>query len=200
MQTLASAATPALAPELLGARAPERVALRQLVTTGELRLVLKFADAREYTNSIGALTRVPGAPVWLLGIYAWEGTAVPLVDLAAWAQRTNPAPWTAWREGETAGATAVKGGLHALRFGEGAGVWAIRVSQAPSVFDPNRNAAEPFSNNLPLQVSSSNGRLMAHLEQLWRLSTDSFALQVRWNNVHAALLQELSGAGAASAV
>lgn len=190
-------------PPTSGAPDSARQPLRQLVAAGDLRLVLQFADAREYTDQIGALTRVPGAPAWLLGVYASEGAAVPLVDLAAWAQRSEPAPWKAWREDDvqaaTPFATSQKGMLHALRFGEGTDAWAIRMSQSPSVFDPNRHAAMPFSNRLPLHVSAVHGGLMVHAEQIWQLAPGSMALQVRWKNVHAALLQDLSGASAAGA-
>jgi hypothetical protein len=185
--------------------AAPRLALRQLVSAGRLRLVLQFVDSREYVDHVGALTRLPGAPAWLLGVFASEGAAVPLVDLAAWAQRSLPAPWTVARD--TSGGADLhhavpqaKGILRALRFGEGASAWAIRVSQAPSVFDPNQVTAQPVSNRLPLAVSSANGNLMQHAEQIWLLRADSVALQVRWKEVHAALLQELSGAGAAGAV
>ncbi len=184
------------------AHAP-RQALRQLVSAGSLRLVLEFADSREYIDQIGALTRIPGAPSWLLGIFSSEGAAVPLVDLAAWAQRSNPATWTASREtGAAPGmhAASAKGSLRALRFNEGASVWAIRVSQAPSVFDPNTAKAQPVSTRLPLAVSSVNGNLMQHAEQAWLLDKDSVALQVRWPAIREMLLQELSGAGAAGAV
>lgn len=179
-----------------------RAALRQLVAAGSLRLVLQFADTREYFDQIGALTRLPGAPAWLLGIFASDGMAVPLVDLAAWAQRSEPAPWTV--SSDTArviheSAPKAKEALRALRFGEGASAWAIRLSQAPSIFDPTRSAAQPVSSRLPLAVSSVNGRLMEHAEQAWSLGQNKVALQVRWQKVYAELLQELSGAGAAGA-
>jgi CheW-like domain len=200
MQVDASSAMPV---EPGGMAQGPRLALRQLVSAGSLRLVLEFADSREYVDQITAVTRIPGAPPWLLGIFSSEGAAVPLVDIAAWAQRSSPEPWTASQAtlalpGLPQGGT--KGGLRALRFNDGARAWAIRVSQAPSVFDPNAATMQPISTRLPLAVSSVNGNLMPHAECAWWLDRHSVALQVRWPEVYEVLLQELSGAGAAGAV
>lgn len=89
-----------------------------------------------------------------------------------------------------------KKGLHALRFGDGKSAWAIRLSNAPAVVDLTQAKSQSVSNNLSLQVSSNNGNLMAFASQVWFMSADSVALQVRWPSVYEALLQELSSASA----
>jgi hypothetical protein len=179
-----------------------RVPLQQLVSAGSLRMVMSFGDSREYVDQVTALTRLPGAPPWMLGVFGSEGNAVPLVDIAAWAQRVAPEPFTlvteSWQHGiNTQTVTrGAKNGLRALRFGEGKGAWAIRVSSAPAVVDLTQATSRKVSNNLPLQVSSDHGNLMAFASQVWFMSADSVALQVRWPSVFEALLQELSGASA----
>jgi hypothetical protein len=179
-----------------------RVPLQQLVSAGSLRMVMSFGDSREYVDQVTAITRLPGSPAWLLGVFGSEGNAVPLVDIAAWAQRRAPDPFTLVTEGwQQAGSTQMatgnaKNGLRALRFGEGKGAWAIRVSSAPAVVDLTQATSRAMSNNLPLQVSSNNGALMPFASQVWFMSPDSVALQVRWPSVFEGLLQELSGASA----
>lgn len=193
-------ASPPLAPS--AALPAARVPLQQLVSAGSLRMVMSFGDSREYVDQVTAITRLPGAPAWMLGVFGSEGNAVPLVDLAAWAQRSAPEPFTLVTEGSHHGTqsplvtASAKKGLRALRFGEGKGAWAIRVSSAPGVVDLTKATSRPVSNNLPLQVSSNNGNLMAFASQVWFMSAESSALQVQWPSVFDALLQELSGASA----
>jgi hypothetical protein len=179
-----------------------RVPLQQLVSAGSLRMVMGFGDSREYVDQITSLTRLPGAPAWLLGVFGSEGNAVPLVDITAWAQRSAPQPFSLVTEGSQHGPNtqtatrSAKNTLRALRFGEGKGGWAIRVSSAPAVVDLTTATLREVSNQLPLQISSNNGNLMAFASQVWFMSADSVALQVRWPSVFDALLQELSGASA----
>ena len=169
------------------------VGLRQLVSSGPLRLVLAFADAREYVQHVTALTRVPGSPDWLLGVFASSGYAVPLIDLAAWAHRIAPESWQA-----SAGTTANSvGHLNALRFGDATHTWAIRTTRAPEVFDPQIAKPLAVSTQLPLQVSSDHGRLMQHAAEAWTLPAGGVALQIRWAEVYDHLLQELGSANLA---
>ncbi len=191
-----------LTPELMQP-APTRGVMRQLVSAGDLRLVLGFDEAREYVDNVPGLTRVPGAPAWLLGLFPSEGTAVPLVDIAAWAQRTEPAHWTQARAGSARSfdaahpATRSASALRALRFGEGEQAWAIRLSQAPAVLDLNDARHQPLSNDLPLRVSAINGALVHHAAQAWFLPGGAVALQIKWPQVAKALQNELSGLVAA---
>lgn len=83
--------------------------------------------------------------------------------------------------------------LRALRLGDGASTWAIRLSHSPSVVDMRSGTAKPVDNHLPLAVSSANGRLMAHAELAWFLGDGTTALQVRWGALAQTLKTELSG-------
>ena len=179
--------------------------LRQLVAAGSMRFIVGFGDSREYVDALTGLTRVPRSPNWLLGVFSSDGASVPLVDIAAWAHHARPADWkytdshgtshfAAVRAGARAGsATNVGRQLRALRFGMGANAWAIRVSEAPAVVALAASQATGISNRLPLSVSATNGRLMAHAETAWTLADNVAAIEVRWAELAQALRQELAG-------
>jgi chemotaxis signal transduction protein len=168
--------------------------LRQLVTVGGLRLVMGFDESREYLDAVQAITRVPRAPAWLLGVLGSSGLAVPVVDLVAWAQRTRPEPWRVTGNERGQSTTAVTAHvLRALRLRDGADAWAFRVTQAPSVVNLNTaQQSQAITAHLPLSVSASYGQLMPHAVRLWTLADGSWALQIRWPTVVEALRQDLS--------
>ena len=173
--------------------------LRQLVAAGYMRFIVGFDESREYIDSVASLTRIPRSPGWLLGAFSSDGNAVPLVDVSAWAHQTEP---TAWRppgqarsdrlEGRHPGAPSA-GTLRALRMGDGANAWAIRVTEAPSVVSLSPAQSRDISPALPLTVSSVNGHLMPHAAAAWLLAGNVIALQVRWAAFAEVLRQELAG-------
>ena len=179
--------------------AGRRPELRQLVSAGPMRFVIGFDESRQYLDSIAALTRIPRSPPWLLGAFGSDGTAVPLIDIEAWAQHAEPAPWrlahdTAQVSEQTRQPwLASAGSLRALRMGEGTSAWAIRVTRAPAVISLEPSQAHPISSHLPLGVSATHGRLMPHAASAWVLADQGIALQVRWSQVADAVRQELSG-------
>ena len=168
-----------------------------------MRFVVGFDESRQYVDSISALTRIPRSPPWLLGAFASDGSAVPLIDLEAWAQQAEP---TAWRliqntlESRNQNRQpwlSQAGSLRALRMGDGPTAWAIRVTEAPAVISLEPSQSHAISSNLPLGVSAVNGRLMPHSVAAWVLADHVIALQIRWSLVADALRQELSGISAA---
>ncbi len=173
--------------------------LRQLVSAGAMRFVIGFNESRQYVDGIAALTRIPRSPPWLLGAFASDGSAVPLVDLEAWAQHAQP---TAWRLSHNTFETrnqarqpwlAQASSLRALRMGDGPSAWAIRVTDAPAVVSLEPNQSHAISNRLPLGVSAINGRLMPHSAAAWVLADQTIALQINWLLVAEAVRRELSG-------
>lgn len=179
-----------------------RADLRQLVAAGSMRFVVGFEESRQYLDGVGALTRIPRSPPWLLGAFNSDGAAVPLVDMEAWAHRTLPAPWQLTRDSVENRRQAMlsrvspASGLRALRMGDGTHAWAIRVTQAPAVIALEAGQSRAISNNLPLSVSAANGRLMPHAAFAWFLPDHAIALQVQWSQLADALRQELSGLAA----
>ena len=177
--------------------------LRQLVSAGAMRFVVGFDESRQYVDSISALTRIPRSPPWLLGAFASDGSAVPLIDLEAWAQQAEPAAWRLIqntlesRNQNRQPWLSQAGNLRALRMGDGPTAWAIRVTEAPAVISLEPSQSHAISNNLPLGVSAVNGRLMPHSVAAWVLADHAIALQIRWSLVADALQQELSGISAA---
>lgn len=176
-----------------------RPELRQLVSAGPMRFVVGFDESRQYLDGIATLTRIPRSPPWLLGAFGADGAAVPLIDIEAWAQHADPAPWRLSRNTfETSDQIrqpwlASAASLRALRMDDGPGAWAIRVTQAPAVISLEPSQAHTISSNLPLGVSATHGRLMPHASVAWVLADQGIALQVRWSLVADALRQELSG-------
>jgi hypothetical protein len=177
-----------------------RADLRQLVAAGTMRFVIGFDESRQYLDSVGALTRIPRSPAWLLGAFNADGAAVPLVDMEAWAHRTAPAPWRLARDPAEHRRQAAQSpdspassGLRALRMGDSTGAWAIRVTQAPAVVSLEPGQSRAISNHLPLGVSDTNGRLMPHAAMAWLLADHAIALQIHWSQVAEAIRQELSG-------
>ena len=159
--------------------------LHQLVSVGDMRLVLQFSDAREYADGVGALLPVPRAPNWLLGMYSADGVATPLVDIEAWALQLQ-------------GISAAAGGAfapRALRLADAADSWAIRVSQAPSVLDVATVRQEQVTNHLPLRVSATYGALMPYATAAVHLDDARIALRIDWTRLALHLKQELSGPG-----
>ena len=164
-----------------------------------MRFIVGFDESREYIDSVSALTRIPRSPGWLLGAFSSDGNAVPLVDISAWAHQTEPKGWRSHGqmpgsrvEGRHTGAPST-GPLRALRLGDGANAWAIRVTEAPSVISLAQNQSYTVSPALPLAVSSVNGHLMPHAMAAWFLAGDVVALQIRWNTLGDVLRHELAG-------
>ena len=164
-----------------------------------MRFIVGFDESREYIDAVASLTRIPRSPGWLLGAFSADGNAVPLVDLSAWAHQTEP---TGWRppgqargsrlEGRHLGSPSA-GTLRALRMGDGASAWAIRVTEAPSVISLSPGQSRVISPALPLTVSSVNGHLMPHASAAWLLAGNVIALQIRWAALAEVLRQELAG-------
>lgn len=170
-------------------------ATRQLVSAGSLRLVVGFDESRLYVDPVSQLTRVPRSPPWLLGVFALEGMAMPLVDLDAWAHRSQPDRWTVQTdpaEGMYVGKNQSATRLRALVFGDGNHAWAIRVAQAPAMVDLQLDAARKITLDLPLAVSSMHGRLMNFAGQAWPIDKVLTALQPNWNALAQAIRLELS--------
>lgn len=162
--------------------------LHQLVTAGDLRFVIGFDQAREYTADLAVLVRIPRAPAWLAGMYSSDGIATPLVDIAHWAARTA----------EAAGPAQARINRHnALRLADGTDSWAIRLTQAPVVVDLATVRREPVCDDLPLRVSATFGAVMPFATHACTLGDHSVALQVDWPALARALRQELSGMGTA---
>jgi hypothetical protein len=160
--------------------------LHQLVTAGNLRFVIGFAQAREYTADMAVLVRIPRAPAWLAGMYSADGIATPLVDIAHWAARTA----------EAAGPAQVRINRHnALRLADGTDSWAIRLTQAPVVVDLASVRREPVCDDLPLRVSATFGAVMPFATHACTLGDGTVALQMDWPALALALRQELSGLG-----
>ncbi len=164
-----------------------------------MRFIIGFDESREYIDSVASLTRIPRSPGWLLGAFSSDGNAVPLVDISAWAHQTEPMGWLAHGqmpgsrfEGRHPG-TPSTGPLRALRLGDGANAWAIRVTEAPAVISLAQNQSRTISPALPLLVSSVNGHLMPHAMAAWFLAGDVVASQVRWDALADVLRQELAG-------
>lgn len=82
------AASPATLPKSKGGGD-----LRQLVAAGYMRFIIGFDESREYIDSVASLTRIPRSPGWLLGAFSSDSSAVPLVDVSAWAHQTEPTGW-----------------------------------------------------------------------------------------------------------
>lgn len=173
--------------------------LRQLVAAGAMRFAIGFDESRQYLDGIAALTRIPRSPPWLLGAFGSDGAAVPLIDIEAWAQHAEPAPWRLSRTtSDTSDQTRQPGrasasSLRALRMGDGPDAWAIRVTDAPSVVSLPRDQSRAISPALPLSVSSVNGHLMPHASAAWLLPDNVIALQIRWAALAEILRQELAG-------
>lgn len=190
------------APDLAsipGVAAP-RGDLRQLVAVGSMRFVVGFDESREYIDTVTSLTRIPRSPSWLLGVFASDGAAVPLVDLEAWAHGRHPVPWRktdapARSGGSLAGTAGAHGtgGLKALRMADDANAWALRVNQAPSVLAFAHLQSQIISHRLPLTVSANHGHLMPMATAAWFLPDDLIALQMRWASLASALRKALSG-------
>ena len=173
--------------------------LRQLVAAHYMRFIIGFDESREYIDSVASLTRIPRSPGWLLGAFSSDGNAVPLVDISAWAHQTEPTGWRSHGqmpgsrfEGRHPGAPSA-GPLRALRMGDGASAWAIRVTEAPAVISLAQHQSRAISSTLPLSVSSVNGHLMPHASAAWMLAGNLIALQVRWAALADVLRQELAG-------
>ena len=160
--------------------------LHQLVTAGNLRFVIGFGQAREYTADLAALVRMPRSPAWLTGLYSADGVATPLVDIAHWAARTGPA---------AAPAQARSHRHNALRLADGTDSWAIRLTQAPVVVDLATARRESVSDHLPLRVSATFGAVMPFATHACTLGDGTVALQLDWPALALALRQELSGMG-----
>ncbi len=198
--TLSAAA--ATAPPLVLSEAKAPGDLRQLVAAGSMRFIIGFDESREYVDAVASLTRIPRSPSWLLGAFSADGNAVPLVDIYAWAHQTEPTRWKPpghlagsrfeAREGHHPGSPSA-GTLRALRMGDGASAWAIRVTEAPAVISLAQNQSRAISSTLPLAVSSVNGHLMPHAMAAWFLAGDVVALQIRWAALADVLRQELAG-------
>ena len=168
--------------------AGQRGELRQLVTSGQIRLILGFDESRAYSDGF-ALTRVPRSPTWLLGLFGADGVAVPLIDLDAWAHNTAPEqPVSA--DNRSTGRIMMN---RALRLDDGSRAWAISLTQTPSVVDLANARSQEMSTRMPLSISSACGRLIAHVSKVWTLADNSQAVQVRWASVAQALRQDLSG-------
>lgn len=168
---------------------------RQLVSAGSLRLIVGFDESRSYVDLVGQLTRVPRSPAWLLGVFGLEGVAIPLVDLDAWAHRSQPAPWTVptdLAEGLYTGKAQSATRLRALVFAQASQTWAIRVSQAPAMVDLQLDAARQITLDLPLAISSMHGRLMSFAGLAWPVDKVLTALQPNWNALAQAIRLELS--------
>lgn len=167
-----------------------------------MRFIIGFDESREYIDSVASLTRIPRSPGWLLGAFSADGNAVPLVDISAWAHQTEPTGWRPsghlaggrfeGREGRHPGPPSA-GALRALRMGDGASAWAIRVTEAPAVISLAQDQSRAISSTLPLSVSSVNGHLMPHASAAWMLAGNLIALQVRWAALADVLRQELAG-------
>ena len=182
--------------------------LRQLVAAGDMRFIIGFDESREYIDAVASLTRIPRSPGWLLGAFSADGNAVPLVDISSWAHQTEPARWRPpgqpagsryegrdlreGRAGRHPGSPSA-GTLRALRMGDGASAWAIRVAEAPAVVSLAQDQSRPVSSTLPLAVSSVNGHLMPHASAAWLLPDNMIALQIRWAALAEVLRQELAG-------
>jgi CheW-like domain len=164
-----------------------------------MRFVVGFDESRQYLDSVGTLTRIPRSPPWLLGAFNSDGAPVPLVDMEAWAHRAGPTPWRLAanplesRQQAAQPWASSASSLRALRMGDGADAWAIRVTQAPAVIAVESGQSRAISNQLPLSVSATNGRLMPHAAFAWFLAEAAIALQVHWSQVADAIRQELSG-------
>ena len=164
-----------------------------------MRFIIGFDESREYIDSVASLTRIPRSPGWLLGAFSADGNAVPLVDVLAWAHQSEPSGWRS--HGQLPGsrfearhpAAATSGPLRALRMGDGANAWAIRVTEAPAVVSLTQDQSRAISPALPLSVSSINGHVMPHASAAWLLPDNVIALQVRWAALAAVLRQELAG-------
>lgn len=187
------------------AEAKTRGDLRQLVAAGTMRFIIGFDESREYIDAVASLTRIPRSPGWLLGAFSADGNAVPLVDISSWAHQTEPTRWRPpgqpagsryegreGREGRHPGSSSA-GTLRALRMGDGASAWAIRVTEAPAVVSLAPDQSRAISSTLPLAVSSVNGHLMPHASAAWLLPANVIALQVRWAALAEVLRQELAG-------
>ena len=164
-----------------------------------MRFIIGFDESREYIDSVASLTRIPRSPGWLLGAFSADGNAVPLVDVSAWAHQSEPSGWRSHSqlpgsrfEGRHPGAPS-SGPLRALRLGDGANAWAIRVTEAPAVISLGQDQLRAISSTLPLSVSSVNGHLMPHASAAWLLPANVIALQVRWAALANVLRQELAG-------
>ena len=170
-----------------------------------MRFIIGFDESREYIDAVASLTRIPRSPGWLLGAFSADGNAVPLVDISAWAHQTEPTRWRPpgllagsrfeareAREGRHRGSPSA-GTLRALRMGDGASAWAIRVTEAPAVVSLAQDQSRPVSSTLPLAVSSVNGHLMPHASAAWLLPDNMIALQIRWAALAEVLRQELAG-------
>ena len=162
--------------------------LHQLVTAANLRFVIGFAQAREYTADLAAIVRIPRSPAWLSGMYSADGVATPLVDIAHWAARTGPG---------AAPAQARSNRHNALRLADGTDSWAIRLTQPPVVVDLAAARRESVSDNLPLRVSATFGAVMPFATHACTLADGTVALQLDWPALALALRQELSGMGTA---
>jgi purine-binding chemotaxis protein CheW len=66
-----------LPPDLV---APAAAAEAVLLRLGSSRYAVPMADVAEVA-SVPAVTRVPGAPGWLLGVANWRGRMLPVLDL-----------------------------------------------------------------------------------------------------------------------
>jgi hypothetical protein len=160
--------------------------LHQLATAGNLRFVLGFSQAREYTAGLQALVRIPRSPAWLAGMYSADGVATPLVDIERWATRAPAA--------DSVPANSKR--YNALRLADGTDSWAIRLSQPPVVLDLATTRHEPVSNALPLHISAAFGAVMPFATHALTLADGAVALQLDWPALALALRQELSGMAA----
>lgn len=166
-------------------QAPPASDLRQLVRSGSSVLVLRFAEAREYVEDPGALTRIPRAPAWLTGLVSVASQAVPVVDLRH---------WTLGHRGALPNlATAPRGPMRILRLGDDLATWAIRVDASPTVLDLATWRAQPASLRLPLSITATHGKLTQFAHTLWTHGGET-ALEMDWPRLIQALQQDLSSA------
>lgn len=70
--------SPAIEPEAAPDEAPASGGV--VVRLGGSRFVIDMADVAEVAGLPGA-TRLPGAPVWLIGVANWRGRLLPLLDV-----------------------------------------------------------------------------------------------------------------------
>jgi purine-binding chemotaxis protein CheW len=83
----------AIAPERAGPRAPRPEEEYFLFRCGELRLGVRSEHVREVTR-MGALTPLPRAPSFILGVVGHRGQVLPLVDLLRFLQQGESRPTT----------------------------------------------------------------------------------------------------------
>lgn len=152
----------------------------QLAQVAHLQLVLKFGESREYHDNVAALTLIPRAPGWLLGMFSSEGVPTPVVDVGRWAQ--------------VSGDAKPRKGVHVVRLGDGPQAWGLRVDGLPAVFD--------LSTAQPSEVSPqtlAGEKLAAHVDAVWALPNGSAALQLNWGRLLASMRMELAEAKASMA-